>query len=141
QRSRLPGPQISLRSLDPAARPVRQMRAGPVADRQRGSSYMAGPPPIASVMASVVGPGMPIAFEAYDGSTAGPADAVTTIRVVDPRALNHLATAPGELGLARAYVAGHLDIDGDTYQTLVMLARENVGSLTWPERIDVLRQL
>ncbi len=102
---------------------------------------MPGRTQIASVMAGVVGTGMPIAFAAYDGSTAGPTDAISTIRVVDPRALNHLATAPGELGLARAYVSGYLDIEGDTYQLLLMLARQTVGSLTWSERLEVLRQL
>jgi cyclopropane-fatty-acyl-phospholipid synthase len=102
---------------------------------------MAGRTQIASVMARVVGSGMPIAFEAYDGSTAGAAGALTTIRVVDPRALNYLATAPGELGLARAYISGYLDVDGDIHRTLLMLARETVGSLTWTERIEILRQL
>ena len=102
---------------------------------------MAGPTGIASVMARVVGPGVPMAFEAYDGSRAGPAGAVTTIRVVDPRALNHLVTAPGELGLARAYVAGYLDVDGDTYRTLHLLAHDTVGSLSWGQRLNALRQL
>jgi cyclopropane-fatty-acyl-phospholipid synthase len=99
------------------------------------------PTPIAPVLARVVGPGQPIAFRAFDGSRAGSPDPVTTIDVVDPRALNYLATAPGELGLARAYVAGYLDFDGDTFGTLELLARDTVGSLTWAERIEVLRNL
>ena len=37
---------------------------------------MAGRTQIASVMARVVGAGMPIAFEAYDGSRAGATDPV-----------------------------------------------------------------
>jgi cyclopropane-fatty-acyl-phospholipid synthase len=102
---------------------------------------MTGRNPISSVLAEIVGPGMPLAFEAYDGSRAGAPDAVATIRVIDPRALGYLATAPGELGMARAYVAGTLDVEGDIYETLMMLARENVASLTWPERYHVLRQL
>ncbi|SEM01400.1 cyclopropane-fatty-acyl-phospholipid synthase [Blastococcus sp. DSM 46786] len=35
-----------------------------------------------------------------------------------PRALRRLAYAPGELGLARAYVSGDLDIEGDLYAAL-----------------------
>jgi cyclopropane-fatty-acyl-phospholipid synthase len=97
--------------------------------------------PIAQVMATVVGHGLPIAFTAFDGSKAGSPDPVTTIALRDPRALNYLATAPGELGLARAYVSGYLDVDGDTYTTLRLLARETVGSLTPLERLSVLRQL
>ena len=97
--------------------------------------------PLAQVMATVVGHGLPIAFTAFDGSRAGASDPVTTIALRDPRALNYLATAPGELGLARAYVSGYLDVEGDTYTTLRLLARETVGSLTPLERLSVLRQL
>lgn len=97
--------------------------------------------PLAQVMATVVGHGLPIGFTAFDGSRAGARDPVTTIALRDPRALNYLATAPGELGLARAYVSGYLDVEGDTYTTLRLLARETVGSLTPLERLSVLRQL
>lgn len=62
--------------------------------------------PLAPILASVVGPGKPIGFAAYDGSTAGPADAVSRIVIRDPRALRYVATAPSDLGLARAYVSG-----------------------------------
>lgn len=102
---------------------------------------MAAPTPIAPVLARVVGPGRPIAFGAYDGSRAGPSDAAVTIVVRDPRALNHVATAPGELGLARAYVAGYLDVEGDIFTALSLLAGEQVGNLTWAQRLEVLRQL
>jgi len=98
-------------------------------------------PRVAEVLARVVGPGTPIAFSAYDGSSAGHPEPVTRVRVDDPRALNHLATAPGELGLARAYVAGYLDFDGDTYSTLALLAGEHIGALGWGERLRVLRAL
>ncbi len=99
------------------------------------------PAPIAPLLARVVGPGLPLAFRACDGSTAGHPDPVATIEVVDRRALNYLATAPGELGLARAYVSGALDLHGDTFATLSLLAREVVGALTWAERLEVLRGL
>jgi cyclopropane-fatty-acyl-phospholipid synthase len=102
---------------------------------------MAEQTPIAEVMARVVGHGLPIAFRGYDGSRAGAAEPVSTITLRDPRALNYLATAPGELGLARAYVSGYLDVEGDTLQTLELLARDSVGSLTPLERLQVLREL
>ena len=98
-------------------------------------------PPVAAVLERVVGVGTPIAFTAFDGSHAGAAEPVATIHVRDHRALNHLATAPGELGLARAYVAGYMDVEGDTYETLRLLTRQSVGALTWPERLGVLRAL
>ncbi len=97
--------------------------------------------PVASVMARVIGLDLPVAFEAFDGSSTGPPDAPTTIRIVDPRALNYLATAAGSLGLARAYVSGYLDVEGDIFDALRLLAGDSVPSLSRAERIDVLRQL
>jgi cyclopropane-fatty-acyl-phospholipid synthase len=91
------------------------------------------------VLADVVAPGTPIAFAAYDGSTAGSNDAAFRLRVRDERALNYMATAPGDLGLARAYVAGYLDVEGDLFAALLTLAGENVASLTWSDRFKVLR--
>jgi cyclopropane-fatty-acyl-phospholipid synthase len=102
---------------------------------------MARHSPIAPVLASVVGIGQPLAFEAFDGSRAGPKDPVSTVIVRDPRALNYVATAPSDLGLARAYVSGYLDVEGDTFATLEMLAGEHVGDLSWADRLSVLRQL
>ena len=40
------------------------------------------------------------------------------ITVRSPVAVSYLAQAPGALGLARAYVSGHLDVDGDMYTAL-----------------------
>ena len=96
---------------------------------------------IAPVLAQVVGVGRPIAIAAYDGSTAGPADPVSRIIVRDHRALRYIATAPSDLGMARAYVSGSLDVEGDMFTTLELLARDEVGSLTWAERLGVLRAL
>jgi cyclopropane-fatty-acyl-phospholipid synthase len=38
-------------------------------------------------------------------------------------ALRRIALAPGELGFARAYVVGDLDIEGDVYAALALLER------------------
>lgn len=59
----------------------------------------------------------PFRVEAYDGSSApaspdAPAKDVT-LKILRPEALSRALTRPGELGLARAYVAGDLDVDGD----------------------------
>jgi len=102
---------------------------------------MATRTPIAPVLAKVIGPGQPIAFEAYDGSSAGPAGALSRVIVKDPRALNYVATAPSDLGLARAYVSGCMDLEGDMFTTLEMLAGETVGSLSLADRLGVLRDL
>ena len=48
----------------------------------------------------------PVRFEAYDGSGFGPTDTAVTMRLINERGLRYLATAPGDLGMARAYVVG-----------------------------------
>jgi cyclopropane-fatty-acyl-phospholipid synthase len=57
---------------------------------------------------------LPVRLRAWDGSVAGPDDAPEVI-VRSRRAVRRLMWAPGELGLARAYVAGELDAAGDLY--------------------------
>ena len=70
----------------------------------------------------------PLKFTAYDGSTAGPPDATLGLDLKTPRGTTYLATAPGDLGLARAYVSGNLDMlgvhPGDPYELLRALANK-----------------
>ena len=56
-------------------------------------------------------------LRAWDGSEAGPADAPTVV-LRSPLALRRALWAPGELGLARAYVSGDLDFEGDLTEGL-----------------------
>ena len=70
---------------------------------------------LAEVFEAFAGADAPVEFAAYDGSHAGPAGAPVKITVRSPVAVAYLAQAPGGLGLARAYVSGHLDVDGDMY--------------------------
>ena len=71
---------------------------------------------------------LPLKFTAYDGSTAGPEDAPIGLDLRTPRGTTYLATAPGELGLARAYVSGDLEPHGvhpgDPYELLKALAEK-----------------
>jgi cyclopropane-fatty-acyl-phospholipid synthase len=73
---------------------------------------------LAPLIRRLLGRDLPIALRAWDGSSIGPPDPPVTIVVHGPRALQHLLWAPGELGLARAHVAGDLDIEGDVYALL-----------------------
>jgi cyclopropane-fatty-acyl-phospholipid synthase len=43
--------------------------------------------------------------------------------------------------MARAFISGELDIEGDLYEALSLLWSERVGVLSWPDRIEVLRNL
>lgn len=69
---------------------------------------------------------LPLRFTAYDGSTTGPADAELGLNLKNPRGTNYLVTAPGELGLVRAYISGDLEgvgvHPGDPYALLHSLA-------------------
>ncbi|KRF15575.1 cyclopropane-fatty-acyl-phospholipid synthase [Nocardioides sp. Soil797] len=56
--------------------------------------------------------GVPVRFTAYDGSSAGPEDAEMGIHLRNERGLSYIMTAPGDLGMARAYVSGDLDLVG-----------------------------
>jgi cyclopropane-fatty-acyl-phospholipid synthase len=63
----------------------------------------------------------PLRVRAWDGSEAGPPGAPVLI-IRRRRALRRLLWKPGELGLARAWVAGDLDVDGDFYEALGLLS-------------------
>ncbi len=82
-----------------------------------------------------------VAFHAYDGSSAGAADAETVLEVRQPEALAYLATAPGELGLARAYVTGALEVHGDLHAALHGLIGHNRHDASWGERLAILRSI
>ncbi|MGX9675112.1 class I SAM-dependent methyltransferase [Mycobacterium sp. HM-7] len=81
---------------------------------------------LAEVLESFSSGRLPLKFEAYDGSSAGPEDAELGLSLLTPRGTTYLATAPGDLGLARAYVAGDLAAlgvhPGDPYELIKALA-------------------
>ncbi len=67
---------------------------------------------LAGLIRETVGIELPVRLRAWDGSEAGPSDGPVLI-IRSRRALRRLMWAPGELGLARAYVTGDIDVDGD----------------------------
>jgi cyclopropane-fatty-acyl-phospholipid synthase len=67
------------------------------------------------VIRALIGADPPVAVRYWDGSASGAPSSPVTVNVRSRRALRRLLWAPGELGLARAYVAGDLDIEGDVY--------------------------
>ncbi|MER8183312.1 cyclopropane-fatty-acyl-phospholipid synthase family protein [Kitasatospora sp. NPDC094015] len=66
---------------------------------------------------------VPLRVRAWDGSVAGPPGAPTLV-LRNRRAVRRLLWQPGELGLARAYVAGDLEVapDTDLYEVLSAVA-------------------
>lgn len=101
---------------------------------------------IAQVFDRLLRDGMPIRFEAYDGSSTGPEDSAIRLRLLNERGLAYLVTAPGDLGFARAYVAGDLELDGvhpgdpyDAMQALVSRLKFRVPSAA--ETLQLVRSL
>ena len=68
-----------------------------------------------SIARALLGPQPPVRIRFPDGSAMGPTDAKTTIVIRSDHALKHIVRAPGELGVARAYVSGALDVEGDLW--------------------------
>jgi cyclopropane-fatty-acyl-phospholipid synthase len=99
--------------------------------------YMA----LADIFEAVVGPDAPVEFRAYDGSAAGPPGSDVKFTVRSPIAVSYLAQAPGALGLARAYVSGHLDVDGDMYTALKRMSRAQEMNIGLGEKIKLLQAL
>src|SRR3984885_11467784 len=96
---------------------------------------------LAQVFEAIAGPDAPVEFHAYDGSIAGAPGSPVKITVRSPVAVSYLAQAPGELGLARAYVSGHLDVDGDMNTALPVLSRAQNSDVGWRERLRLLQEL
>ncbi|MDT0300921.1 cyclopropane-fatty-acyl-phospholipid synthase family protein [Streptomonospora sp. DSM 45055] len=67
--------------------------------------------------AGLFGGRAPVRVRAWDGSEAGPEDAVTVV-LRDRAALRRVLARPDELGLARAYVSGEIDVEGDLTDAL-----------------------
>jgi cyclopropane-fatty-acyl-phospholipid synthase len=81
---------------------------------------------LAEVLALVVGPDVDVEFTAYDGSRYGRRGSDVRLDVRSPRAVSLLMSSPGQLGLARAYVAGEIEVHGDVFTALDRLARHGV---------------
>ncbi|MFF3865609.1 class I SAM-dependent methyltransferase [Micromonospora sp. NPDC001898] len=106
-------------------------------DREQGAASVPSTPPaggrrpaptVADVVRAVTAGPLPVRITGYDGSAVGPSDAGITLAVRSERGLSYLLTAPGDLGMARAYVSGDLALGGvhagDPYEALRVLKDE-----------------
>ncbi|MGI5129710.1 class I SAM-dependent methyltransferase [Pseudonocardia sp. CA-107938] len=96
---------------------------------------------VADIISEVIGGNVPVRVIAYDGSKAGPDSSEVAVRILSPRALARLATAPGTLGLARAYVTGEIEVDGELYQLLDAMADVTMHGLTRAEQLALARRM
>ena len=95
--------------------------------RAPGSGRDSGPVTVAQLASTVTDGPLPFRLTAFDGSEAGPPD-TPGLHIRNRRALTYLLTAPGDLGLARAYIAGDMDLTGvhpaDPYALLRLMDDE-----------------
>ena len=101
---------------------------------------------IGAALSRIMGDKVPIYFTAFDGSSAGSPESPIHLDLLNERGLSYLVTAPGDLGLARAYVAGDLDVHGvhpgDPYSALAQMQRELRGIKVTPaDALTIVRGL
>ncbi|MEV4192467.1 cyclopropane-fatty-acyl-phospholipid synthase family protein [Streptomyces toxytricini] len=82
-------------------------------------------PRLAAVAETLLGAPLPVRIRAWDASEAGPPGGPVLV-LARRRALRRILWRPGELGLARAWVAGDLTVEGDLYALL-----DRVSGLLW----------
>ncbi|MFC9733680.1 class I SAM-dependent methyltransferase [Streptomyces roseolus] len=81
---------------------------------------------LANLAEDLLGSPLPVRLRAWDRSEAGPAGDGPVLVIRDRKALRRMIWKPGELGLARAWVAGEIDVEGDLYEAL-----DRLSGLIW----------
>jgi cyclopropane-fatty-acyl-phospholipid synthase len=95
---------------------------------------------LADVFQLFLGGDAPVRFRGFDGSVAGPDDAEVCIEVRNRRGCAYLATSPGDVGLARAYTMGDLEVHGDLYTAMTSVLNRDLD-LSWRTRLTALRTM
>ena len=95
---------------------------------------------VAELLSGLVS-GTSVAVTAYDGTRVGSASPEATVVVRSADALRRMLTAPGQLGFARAYVGGDIDVVGDIYAVLQLQHRLKSEGLTASRLVTLLRLL
>ncbi|MFE9848942.1 class I SAM-dependent methyltransferase [Streptomyces sp. NPDC005576] len=85
---------------------------------------------LTALLTELIGEPLPVRIRAWDGSEAGPPGAPTLV-IRHRRALRRLLWKPGELGLARGWVAGEIDVEGNLYEAL-----DSIAALLWDRGAD-----
>ena len=78
---------------------------------------------IQELMEDLLGTDLPIGIRAYDGTRMGPPDPPATLVIHSKNALRRIVTRPGELGFARSYVTGEVEIEGDIFDFIALQSR------------------
>lgn len=95
---------------------------------------------LATAFAMVVPPERGVGFTAFDGSRVGTDGAAVILEIKTPRAVQYVAGAPSQLGLARAYVNGDLDFQGSVYEGLRRLYPLPLSHLTIGDKARLAKE-
>ena len=87
---------------------------------------------VAPLVEALLGPEPALRVEFWDGSGLGSSDAKGTLHIRSVDALKRILWCPNELGMARAYVAGDLDAEGDLYEVLAALRDSTSDHMRFP---------
>lgn len=85
---------------------------------------------------------LPAAVRFWDGSELGPGEAggaSDTIVLKSSRALTYAVSRPDQLGIARAWVAGDVDLEGDLFRVMGAGARLYGFDFSIREKLEALR--
>jgi cyclopropane-fatty-acyl-phospholipid synthase len=102
---------------------------------------------LAPLVQALIGSEVPVRFEFWDGSALGPEDGIGTLSIRSADAIRRMLWAPGELGVARAFVSGDLTVEGDLFALLRVLhdaSRRDLRRVGWralPTVVGAARQL
>ncbi len=91
---------------------------------------------VAPLVHATLGPDVPVKIRCWDGSRSGPPSAPWQLNFVNRRGLRRLLWAPNELGFARAYVSGDIDVEGDLPAGLAVLEQMSDPSRGPGVRVD-----
>ena len=89
---------------------------------------------------ALLGDPPPVRLAFWDGEELGPADSPDRVVFRSPDAVRRIVWAPGELGAARAYVAGEVDIEGNLYRVLSALRNAGGGLRALPVAVLAARR-
>ena len=109
----------------------RPTRAEVVSVETRGRPHPRTNRTVARVMspllARLFGGSLPVRLVFWDGSAAGPRGGLGTLVLRAPRSLARLVWSPDELGMARGFVTGDIDFEGDLFEMLLALEAKMRG--------------
>ncbi len=95
---------------------------------------------LAEVFNTIAGEDAPVEFVAYDGSKTGTPGSPVRLEVRSPRALELVMSHPGQVGLARAYVAGEVEIVGDVVEMFEALSYVRPYQIPTSEKLKLARE-